>query len=1113
MQTPSRRNIEKIRSNDRVKTDGSVTTRKTDDDKPKKVSTTPRNYLQNTSTSDIYGKKKADVSQAPKKAFSSTLNTARNISPMKDYLKSTSTVSVRKTSTKMAVEKKVETKVNLHSARTPRVVKAQAPANVTVNSPILRRSVELKKEKSNLSTGRPKNITNQPNKVADGKSNMADIFLRQRSKTRTLDENEVKVLKADVVDNNVEMQNLSKKLSAKPKAFFVDLNGDEAKVEKEKSSEEDISYEDDFESYESDFDSYHSESNNDGNSTTDNDQNSDKEESDVHLMAKDEINCKENEEKMLDSGNFDLRDPQRSAQKKTPLDFIDEVTEDCDKRISLTDEGFQDMSTSSVSSMKTVHVDVLDRPLFIDFAVSKRNRKKRRVFQQLEQRAKDILSMVTLHEMTYTLFEMQPIPYDLYMATFGGRNSTQVAVQTFEDGVTEEVQTEEILFENKWTQHPIEFSKHIHVKEKVVQRSTSNDFLSKLSLLKQNDKTEKYDNEAYNNNQLRIFLEQKDGVGTDEILPHEIYKSKLKKCDFNVNRLKKFLKKTESRISYILSLNAGNTDIFNLTKSSKFPFSTGYITINIQNNAIFYKDLKVINVIISENKDNLLVTVHEKSSKDFQKCILCLWDLSGVLKEPIKLLIAPDNVSIGQFRGGADGIIVAALEDGSIHLWDLSEKATWINDTSDEKTTNSVEIDTTRMTQTEIDREWNLKNITMNSKSEKIMSRPMQISAYTSSGINIIEKGVNDFIVGLEFIGETSVTRQDEGRKIIAQICSLQRVGILTIYSLVQERSRKKYNDIGKAFWSKMALEKIQTIHLTEHLDDINIELENINKRFNLNAAKRRMSNKRLETKVTLSSRQSVDRRSVASAGKKVVKNTSNIWETGIVCYDMKIIKIDNTDNFLIGKNCGEVLRCIRYMGTFKVLRLCVANDTCSITRLEISQNGLLLMLAATDSGTVNLCSVIDFRVLLILDCGNVNSTASEKYKTDSKGRYISSVQTENIANLNPIGKERKMAIKSLLWPPSNPFDMVALLVDGTVTAWRLTNSDIAATRVTDSNLLVANGHTMVRRTRTQTIRERLFYIIFSQALVRKNEVQTYRISNEKQEDNLQLFKRYLALL
>ncbi|XP_013174424.1 PREDICTED: uncharacterized protein LOC106122849 [Papilio xuthus] len=1077
MQTPSRRNIEKIRSKDKVKTDGSVTSRKCEDEKPKKLITTPRNYLQNTSTSDIYGKKKGDVSQAPKKAFSTTLNTAKNMSPMKDYLKSNSTVSVRKTSTKMAAEKKVETKVNLHSARTPRIVKAQAPANVTVNSPILKRSVELKKEKSNLSIGRSKNINNKHIKV-DEKSNMADIFLRQRSKTRTLDENEVKVLKADV-DNNAEMQNLAKRLNAKPKAFFVDLNGEEAKVDKEKSSEDEVSYEDDFESYESDFDSYQSESQSDGNSS--NNQNSETEETDINLTTKDEINIKENEEKMLDSGNFDLRDPQRSAQKITPLDFIHEVTEDFDKRISLTDEGFQDMSTSSGFSMKTVHVDVLERPIFIDFAASKIKRKKRRVFQQLEQRAKDILSMVTLHEMTYTLFEMQPIPYDLYMATFGGRNSMQVAVQTFDDGVSQDVQTEDILYESKWTQHPIEFSKHI-LKEKI-QLSTNNDFISKL-FYKKDDKTEKYDKETYNNNQLRIFLEQKDGVGSYEILPHDIYKSKLKNCNFNVNRLQKFLKKTESRISNILSLNAGNTDIFNLTKSTKFPFSTGYITINSQNNT-FYKDLKVINVIFSANKSNLLVTVHEKSNKDLQKCVLCLWDLSGVLKEPIKVLIAPDNVTIGQFRGGTEGIIVAALEDGSIHLWDLSEKATWIN-TSDEKTTNSVEIVTDRMTQTEIDREWNLKNSTINNK--KITSRPMQISSYTSSGVNIIEKDINDFIVALEFIGESLITSQDEGRKIIAQICSLQRNGILTIYSIIQESTRKKSNDIGKTFWSKMALDKVQTINLIDYLDVINIEVQNINKIFNINAAKRRLCDKRLEN-LTLSSRQ-FD--SVASDGKKIKKYMSNIWEKGIVCFDMKIIKINDTDNFLIAKNCGEVLRCIRYSGIFKVFRLCVANDTCSITCLETSQNGLPVILAATDSGTVNLCSIKDFRVLLTLDSCNITSNSSEKYNTDSKGRYISSVQTD-ISNLNLIGKKRKMAIKSLIWPRSNPFDIIALLYDGTLTAWRLTSSDITSRRITEASFINTNGNSM--------------------ALVRKNEVQIYRITSEKHEDNLQLFKRYLAHL
>jgi hypothetical protein len=42
------------------------------------------------------------------------------------------------------------------------------------------------------------------------------------------------------------------------------------------------------------------------------------------------------------------------------MDFILEKGEP-DVRSSLTDEGFQDMSTSAVSSIRTVHTDVLDR--------------------------------------------------------------------------------------------------------------------------------------------------------------------------------------------------------------------------------------------------------------------------------------------------------------------------------------------------------------------------------------------------------------------------------------------------------------------------------------------------------------------------------------------------------------------------------------------------------------------------------------------------------------------------------------------------------------------------------------------------------------------------------
>lgn len=65
---------------------------------------------------------------------------------------------------------------------------------------------------------------------------------------------------------------------------------------------------------------------------------------------------------LFPTGNFDLRE--RSANKLKPvvLDFILETAEGGEKPSSLTDEGFQEMSSSSaVSSIRTVHTEVIER--------------------------------------------------------------------------------------------------------------------------------------------------------------------------------------------------------------------------------------------------------------------------------------------------------------------------------------------------------------------------------------------------------------------------------------------------------------------------------------------------------------------------------------------------------------------------------------------------------------------------------------------------------------------------------------------------------------------------------------------------------------------------------
>lgn len=283
--------------------------------------------------------------------------------------------------------------------------------------------------------------------------------------------------------------------------------------------------------------------------------------------------------------------------------------------------------------------------------------------------------------MSYSLFEMKPISYDLYMATFGRSNYTQIAVQTFDDGITEEIQTDEIECVHKWTQHPVEFTKNdICIKQNVESRKYSKnmeDYLTKFTFLTTHTLDIEKNNainldENYKTDPLRIFFEQKDGVGPSEMLPYETYKTKLKNNDYNTQRLGKFLKRIEGRICNVLNTNRGNTELSELNMTN-YPFSKGYVSISPNlisaENLSFLNKTKISQMYFSETKSNLIMTVHKKAQNvALKKCTICLWDISVATREPIKLLTAVDNVAKGRLRGTTDGYFVAALEDGQVSL-------------------------------------------------------------------------------------------------------------------------------------------------------------------------------------------------------------------------------------------------------------------------------------------------------------------------------------------------------------------------------------------------------------------------------------------------------------
>lgn len=233
MQTPSRTTDIKSKkeSNDEA-------SKKQDEKLKKSINSisTPRDFIQKSTTADIYAQKKKtsqNMTKAPKKVRGVT--NASNVKPMKGFSQASRIQSLNKIDAK-----------NLASTRKNETPKKPF-TNVTVNSPAVKRRLVLNsvrekeagsarnnERKESLKSKEVGKLSRQVSNVSRTKEDRIEskeaVKERQRTKTRTLEENEVKILTPDVLDNNAGMINLSQKLKAQPKAFYVDLDKDKPTV-------------------------------------------------------------------------------------------------------------------------------------------------------------------------------------------------------------------------------------------------------------------------------------------------------------------------------------------------------------------------------------------------------------------------------------------------------------------------------------------------------------------------------------------------------------------------------------------------------------------------------------------------------------------------------------------------------------------------------------------------------------------------------------------------------------------------------------------------------------------------------------------------------------------
>lgn len=168
----------------------------------------------------------------------------------------------------------------------------------------------------------------------------------------------------------------------------------------------------------------------------------------------------------------------------------------------------------------------------------------------------------------------------------------------------------------------------------------------------------------------------------------------------------------------------------------------------------------------------------------------------------------------------------------------------------------------------------------------------------------------------------------------------MQRAGILTTWNIVQERSRSHSKDLGKAYWSKMLLEKLQSIELSHY---IHLPLEHTEETldcFNLPTAKSRISNRKREQrelKRTLSREKSAKSSEFDKSSSVTGVNNAKVtkllpvmksikpWEDILICNCLKLLRVNDCENILVAKDRGEVLCCKRVLGISKVQKFCVA--------------------------------------------------------------------------------------------------------------------------------------------------------------------------------------------
>jgi hypothetical protein len=252
--------------------------------------------------------------------------------------------------------------------------------------------------------------------------------------------------------------------------------------------------------------------------------------------------------------------------------------------------------------------------------------------KKTKKRGKELLKLIELDFVAIDVLDLAPqSEYEVYMKSYGRANTAQACVQTNEDNMDQEIQTEEIDEADKWTQHPPE---DLRGSGGVSEVESEFEALTTAS--------------HYN------------PLAEDSI------------------RLSKFLQRASQVCCVLLEANIAEVSQSQIMqRKTDYSFSSGFT--RLATTASVFAGRHVQSMSFSPIQTNLLLTSfsvapasHTQEDLFPGNGIICVWNLNEPSK-PDKVLSCQSLTLCSCFSPNKASLAFGGTEDGSVVVWDLRE--------------------------------------------------------------------------------------------------------------------------------------------------------------------------------------------------------------------------------------------------------------------------------------------------------------------------------------------------------------------------------------------------------------------------------------------------------